>query len=77
MNRFRLAIALSLGLVLGSALMIPFVLAINNYDWGVGLMLLAPLLVWVLMRIGKGLEAWARNLSGELTQDPDFPDDSD
>lgn len=77
MSRFRLALALLLGLVMCSALLIPFVLAINSYDWGVGLMLLAPLLVWVMMRMGKGLEAWARNTSGKPPQDPDFPDDSD
>lgn len=77
MSRFRLALALSMGLVICAVLVIPFVLAINSYDWGVGLMLLAPLLVWVLMRMGKGLEAWARNTTRQPPQDPDFPDDSD
>lgn len=77
MSRRRLALALSLGLVLCAVLLIPFVLAINSYDWGVGLLLVAPLLVWLLMRIGKGLEDWARNPTGAPPPDPDFPDDSD
>tara|TARA_R110001592_G_scaffold232050_1_gene489326 strand:+ start:9378 stop:9578 length:201 start_codon:yes stop_codon:yes gene_type:complete len=66
-----------MGLVMCAVLVTPFVLAINSYDWGVGLMLLAPLLVWVLMRMGKKLEDWARNTTEKSSQDPDFPDDSD
>jgi hypothetical protein len=77
MSRYRLAIALVLGLLVCAALVIPFVLAINSFDWGVGLLLVAPALVWVLMRIGKKLEDWARNVTGELPPDPDFPDDDD
>jgi hypothetical protein len=77
MSRYRLAFALLLGLVICAGLVIPFVLAINSYDWGVGLLLVAPLLVWILMRIGKALEDWARNLTGESPPDPDFPDDLD
>tara|TARA_R110002074_G_scaffold321448_1_gene491886 strand:- start:455 stop:661 length:207 start_codon:yes stop_codon:yes gene_type:complete len=68
---------MSLGLVMCAVLVIPFVLAINSYDWGVGLMLLAPLLVWILMWISKRLEDWARNTTENSPQDPDFPDDFD
>lgn len=77
MNRFRLGLALSLGLVVCAVLVIPFVLAINSYDWGVGLLLVAPVLVWVLMRIGKRLEDWARNSTAGPPPDPDYPDDLD
>lgn len=77
MSKFRLAFALSLALVLCAVLVIPFVMAINSYDWGVGLMILAPLLVWGLMRMGKWLEDWARNTRGGPPPDPDFPDDVD
>jgi len=70
----RHAVALALGLLLWAAMIIPFVLAINHFDWGVGLLLVAPLLVWVLMRIGRALEHWARRDSDSAPVDPDFPD---
>lgn len=77
MSRFRLVLALLLSLLVSAVLVIPFVLAINSYDWGVALLLLAPLLVWVLMRIAKGLEDWARKTTVGPPPDPDFPDDCD
>jgi hypothetical protein len=76
-SRFRLVFALLLGLVICSALVIPFVLAINSYDWGVGLLLVAPLLVWILMRIARALERWARTTTEGSLPDPDFPHDND
>ena len=33
--------------------------AINSYDWGVALMLLAPFVVWGLIRLARALESWA------------------
>ncbi|MCB1676741.1 MAG: hypothetical protein KDI01_10645 [Halioglobus sp.] len=73
-NRTRCAAALILGLLLCAATVIPFVLAINRFDWGVGLLLAAPLLVWVLLRSSRALERWARNERGGDAPDPDFPD---
>ncbi|MCK9502938.1 MAG: hypothetical protein M0Q95_01980 [Porticoccaceae bacterium] len=71
----RLAVALALALLLCAATIIPFVLAINHFDWGVGLLLMAPPLVWVLMRGCRALERWARRDShASVPVDPDFPD---
>ncbi|MGD9661947.1 MAG: hypothetical protein AB7U63_11780 [Porticoccaceae bacterium] len=71
----RLAVALALALLLCAATIIPFVLAINHFDWGVGLLLVAPLLVWVLMRSCRALERWGRRDShSSVPVDPDFPD---
>lgn len=75
MNTPRHAIALLAGIAVCVLAVTPFALAINRFDWGVGLLLVAPLLVWVLLRIGKALERWARNESGKPPPDPDFPDD--
>lgn len=72
----REAVALILGVILCIALVTPFVVAINYYDWGVGLMLASPLFVWVLLRVGKKLERWARNEPDTPPPDPDFPDDA-
>lgn len=77
MNRFRLTLALLLGLLICAVLVIPFILAINSYDWGVALLLVAPLLVWVLMKIAKRLENWARDTTGKPAPDPDYPDEPD
>lgn len=71
----RKTIALIAAVVIGVLLVTPFVLAINRFDWGVGLLLVAPLLVWVLMRMAKAIEHWARNEPDEILVDPDFPDD--
>ena len=75
MNRSRSAIALIAAIVLSLLIITPFVLAIHNYDWGVALVFISPLLVWWLMRMGKSLERWARNEPDRLPPDPDFPDD--
>lgn len=74
--RLRLTLALLLGLVICAALVIPFVLVINRYDWGVGLLLVAPLLVWALMRMARKLEGLARKATAEPVPDPDFPNDT-
>jgi hypothetical protein len=75
MNTSRHAIALLTGITVCVLAVTPFALAINYFDWGVGLLLLAPLLVWFLLRFGKALERWARKESGTPPPDPDFPDD--
>ncbi len=72
----REAVALVAGVVLCIAAVTPFVLAINYYDWGVGLMLAAPVFVWLLLQAGKKLERWARNEPDTDPPDPDYPDDA-
>jgi uncharacterized membrane protein len=74
-NKLRKTIALVVGVVLCTLLVTPFVLAINSFNWGVGLLLVAPLFVWILLRIGKALERWANNEVDTPPVDPDFPDD--
>ena len=74
-NKRRKALALITGTVLCTLLITPFVLAINSYDWGVGLLLIAPLVVWLLIRAGKALERWANNEADTPPVDPDFPDE--
>ncbi len=71
----RKTIALIAGIVICLLVVTPFALAINRFDWGVGLILVAPLLVWLLLRMGRALERWARNESDRVPPDPDFPDD--
>lgn len=74
-NTLRKTLALIAGVVICTLLITPFVLAINRFDWGVSLILVTPLVVWVLLRIGKALEHWARNEPDTPPVDPDFPDD--
>ncbi len=42
------------------AVVLPLVWLINNRDWGIGLMLLTPFVVFGLMRLARALEGWAR-----------------
>lgn len=71
----RKTIALLSGIALCIMTVTPLALAINHYDWGVGLLLVAPLFVWLLLRAGKALERWACNEPDTLPPDPDFPED--
>ena len=75
MSTSRQVIAICSGIGICIVVVTPFVFAINRFDWGVGLMLLAPLLIWLLMRIGTALERWARNEQKTSPSDPDFPDE--
>ncbi len=77
MSRSRRALAVSLGIFLCLAVVIPLALAINRFDWGVGLILLAPLLIWGLIRSGRALDGWSRNARRTPPVDPDFPDDEE
>jgi uncharacterized membrane protein len=76
MNRSRPVWALIAGIVLCVLAVTPFALAINRFDWGVGLLLVAPVLVWLLLRIGRRLERWSRNEADIPPPDPDYPEDS-
>ncbi|MGR4066423.1 hypothetical protein OCT51_01115 [Halomonas sp. LR3S48] len=61
MTNPRLTIAVAVGLAIGLAVVLPIAWLINNRDWGVGLMLLVPFIVYGMMRLARVLEAWARN----------------
>jgi hypothetical protein len=43
----------------------------------VGLVFVSPVFVWLLLRVGRALERWARNEPDTLPPDPDYPDDTD
>ncbi len=74
-NTLRKAIALIAGIGLCTLVVTPFALAINSFDWGVGLLLVAPFVVWLLLWMGQVLERWARNEPDTPPVDLDFPDD--
>jgi hypothetical protein len=76
MSKSRQALALVVGTAVCVLAITPFALAINRFDWGVGLLLVAPVLVWVLLRIGQRLERWSRNEPDIPPPDPDYPEDS-
>lgn len=61
MSNPRLIIAVAVGLAVGLAVVLPLAWLINNRDWGVGLMLAVPFIVYGLMRLARVLEAWARH----------------
>ena len=76
MSSARQALALVVGIAVCVLVITPFALAINRYDWGVGLLLVAPVLVWLLLRAGRRLERWSRNETDGPTPDPDYPEDN-
>ena len=76
MSNARPAVALIVGTAICIFAVIPFAWSIKHFEWGVGLLLVAPVFVWVLLRIGRRLERWSRNESNSLPADPDFPDDN-
>ncbi|ERS82900.1 MULTISPECIES: hypothetical protein [unclassified Halomonas] len=64
----RLILAVAAWCLVAVALVLPLVWLINNRDWGIGLMLLTPFMVYALMRLGRALENWAR-----ASTPPDHP----
>ncbi|MCL7941760.1 hypothetical protein M8009_15835 [Halomonas sp. ATCH28] len=58
--RSRLILAVAAWCLIAVALVLPLVWLINNRDWGIGLMLVVPFVVYGLMRLGRALESWAR-----------------
>lgn len=71
MSKPRLIIAVAVGLAVGLAVVLPLAWLINNRDWGVGLMLAVPLIVYGLMRLARVLEAWARHTPPPPTSSSD------
>lgn len=59
----RLILAVAAWCLAATAVVLPLVWLINNRDWGIGLMLLTPFVVYGLMRLGRALEDWARTPS--------------
>ncbi|GAA3905693.1 hypothetical protein GCM10022228_14950 [Halomonas cibimaris] len=59
-NKPRLYLALLVWFAAALAVMLPLVWLINNRDWGIALMLIMPVAVYALMRLGRRLEHWAR-----------------
>ncbi len=59
MSRARLIVAVAVWFIAAIAVILPLVWLINNRDWGIGLMLLAPIIIYLLVRFGRLLAAWA------------------
>lgn len=76
MKTSREAVALIAGVTLCIVVTTPFVMAIKYNDWGVGLVVVSPIFIWLLLRAGKKLERWARNEPNALPPDPDYPEDA-
>ena len=76
MNISRGAIGLAIGVILCIFVVTPFVVAIKYLDNGVFFILASPVLVWLLLWVGKKLERWVRNEPDTPPPDPDYPDDS-
>ncbi|MEZ5491000.1 MAG: hypothetical protein R3F50_11875 [Gammaproteobacteria bacterium] len=76
MSKARQSFAIAIGIAICVLTVTPFALAINRFDWGVGLLLVAPLLVWLLLRMGRRLERWSRDETDIPLPDPDYPEDS-
>ncbi|WP_018233947.1 hypothetical protein [Thioalkalivibrio thiocyanodenitrificans] len=55
----RASIAVVIGLLIALAVVVPLVWLINTRDWGVALMLLAPFIVYGLIRMARMLAEWA------------------
>ena len=77
MSASRQTIALVSGIAICLLVVTPYVLAIKSFDWGVGLVFVSAVFVWLLLRVGQALERWARNEPDTLPPDPDYPDDTD
>lgn len=76
MRKSRETIAVFAGVAICIVLVTPFVMAIKYFDWGVGLVVISPPLIWLLLQGGKRLERWARNEKDTAAPDPDYPEDS-
>ncbi len=57
----RQVIALSLLLISAIIAVSLLALGINTFDWGVALMLLAPFVVYGLIRLWRVLDSWAND----------------
>ena len=55
----RPAVATIVGVVVAFLVITPLVWLINSRDWGVFLMLLAPLVIYALIHAGRRLAEWA------------------
>ncbi|MBB3230727.1 hypothetical protein [Halomonas stenophila] len=60
-TRSRLVLAVAAWSLAATAVVLPLVWLINTRDWGVALMLVVPVAVYGLLRLGRALEDWARS----------------
>ncbi|WP_108446399.1 hypothetical protein [Halomonas denitrificans] len=58
--RSRVVLAVAAWCLAAVAMVLPLAWLINTRDWGVLLMLIVPLAVYGLLRLGRALEGWAR-----------------
>ena len=55
----RPALAMAAGLLVALAVIAPLAWLVHTRDWGVALILLAPFVIYGLMRLGRTLADWA------------------
>ncbi|XKE45358.1 hypothetical protein LG302_18725 [Halomonas organivorans] len=65
-SHVRLVLAVVAWLLAATAVVLPLAWGIHARDWGVALMLVVPVAVYGLLRLGRTLEAWARTRSPPL-----------
>lgn len=58
--RSRVVLAVAAWCLAAVAVVLPLAWLINTRDWGVLLMLIVPLAVYGLLRLGRALEGWVR-----------------
>lgn len=58
--RVRAVIAILIGAVIFLAVVVPVAWVINNKDWGVAMIFLAPFIVYGLMVLARRLDDWVR-----------------
>ncbi|QFU00199.1 hypothetical protein FIU83_00905 [Halomonas sp. THAF5a] len=56
----RFVLAVAAWCLAAVAVVLPLAWLINTRDWGIALMLLVPVVVYGLLRLGRVLEGWAR-----------------
>ncbi|MBD3618207.1 MAG: hypothetical protein HUJ28_01875 [Chromatiales bacterium] len=77
MGSTRPALAITAGLLVALAVIAPLAWLVHTRDWGVTLILLAPFVIYGLMRLGRALADWADTPppSSDLPiRGPDEPD---
>lgn len=57
-RRYLIAFAIAAIVFLGAVWLLAWL--INNHDWGVAVMLIVPLAVFLMIRLARRLDRWAR-----------------
>ncbi|WP_041718034.1 hypothetical protein ACN2MM_11350 [Alkalilimnicola ehrlichii MLHE-1] len=58
-RRYLTAFAIAAVISMGAVWLLAWL--INNHDWGVAMMLIVPLAVFLMIRLARRLDRWARD----------------